>query len=349
MKCKIDEKHGELKLEPNSLEDLWHLTKLIEPGDTVAGQTERRFKTRDLTRAESGEKKKVFIELKVENVEFAEAVNKLRITGKILSGTPQEFVQTGEHHTIDVEIGDSIQLKKELNVYHQKVLQEALKKSKTTETTIIVIDDEKALVSELTSTTGMRFLYEIRSEANKRDPKTFEELKKKYFSEVLKAVENGKKNIVIAGPGFTKDDFKKYVAQKKPEALKKTTFETTSSAERSGVLELLKKGVLQKILGRQKLSEEFELLEEFKKRIARGELACYGEKNVEKAILSGAVEKILVTDELLRKNKKVQELVEQAEKLGASTTVFDSEDDAGRELKPFALAALPRFKTTQAD
>lgn len=345
MKCRIDEKHGELKLEPHSLEDLWHLTKLIEPGDVVAGHSERRFKTRDLTRPESGEKKKVFIELRVENVEFAEAVNKLRITGKILSGTPEEFVQTGEHHTIDVELGESILLKKELSVYHQKILQEALKKSKAQETTIIVIDDEKALVSELTSNAGVRFLYEIRNEANKRDPKTFDELKKKFFSEVLKTVQAGKENIVIAGPGFTKDDFKKYVTQKTPDLLKKISFESTSSAERSGVLELLKKGVLQKILGKQKLSEEFQLLEEFKKRIARGELACYGENDVEKAILAGSVEKILVADELLRKSRKTQELVVQAEKLGATTVVFNSDDDAGKEFKHFALAALLRFKT----
>ncbi|NYZ77878.1 mRNA surveillance protein pelota [Candidatus Micrarchaeota archaeon] len=345
MKCKIDEKHGEIKLQPHTLEDLWHLTKLIEPGDVVAGHSERRFKTRDLTRPESGEKKKVFIELKVENIEFAEAVNKLRITGKIRSGTPQEFAPTGEHHTIDVELGDSILLKKELNVYHQKVLQEALKKSKTQETTIIVIDDEKALVSELTSNAGVRFIYEIRNEANKRDPKTFDELKKKFFSEVLKAVQTGKENAVIAGPGFARDNFKKYVSQKTPDALKKMSFEATSSAERSGVLELLKKGVLQRIFGKQKLSEEFELFEEFKKRIARGELACYGQNDVEKAIISGAVEKILVADELLRKNKKAQELVVQAEKLGATTVVFNSEDDAGKEFKHFALAALLRFKT----
>ncbi len=344
MKCRIDEKHGELRLEPQSIEDLWHLTKLIEPSDVVAGQSERRFKTRGLTRPESGEKKKVFIELRVENVEFAEAVNKLRITGKIVSGTPEEFVQSGEHHTIDVEVGDSILLKKELGVYHKKVLQEALKKSKMQETTIIVIDDEKALVSELTSTAGVRFLYEIRNEASKRELKTFEELKKKFFSEVLKAVQGGKENTVIAGPGFMRDDFKKYVAQKAPDALKKITFESTSSAEQSGVLELIKKGVLQKILGRQKLSEELQLLEEFKKRIAKEELACYGEKQVEKAVQAGAVEKILVIDELLRKNTRVQETVVQAEKLGATTIVFDSGDDAGKEFKPFALAAFLRFK-----
>ena len=40
-------KHGEIKLKAENLDDLWYLSSIIEPGDLVRGQTERKIKLGD--------------------------------------------------------------------------------------------------------------------------------------------------------------------------------------------------------------------------------------------------------------------------------------------------------------
>jgi len=69
---------------PESLDDLWHLTYVIEPGDRVAGDTTRRVqRDDDRLRDTGGEREHMWIGLDVEDVEFAEFANRLRIGGVI--------------------------------------------------------------------------------------------------------------------------------------------------------------------------------------------------------------------------------------------------------------------------
>ena len=78
-----DSNAGELKAVPENLEDLWHLEKVIEPGDLVEGKSTRRFKTSE---GESGEKKVVTLQIQAEKIELSRHANALRITGKIIAG-----------------------------------------------------------------------------------------------------------------------------------------------------------------------------------------------------------------------------------------------------------------------
>ena len=331
MKARIGKK---TRLQPQSVEDLWLLAKIINNGDSVEGNSFRRFKT-DKLRAESGEKKPVRIKLKVEGVEFSENSNKLRITGVIISGHPEEFIQVGEHHTIDIEKGDEIEVEKEFNLYEMKMLKESKKQSK--KITVVLIDESEARVFEV-GLQGIKFLFEVENHANKRDLKKFQEEKNEFLNEVANSIKNNE--IIIAGPGFMKNEL-----NKKTEEQKKTWVENASTTEITGVYELIKKGVLNKIFGELKIEKEFEALEEFKKSIGKeDELSCYGLKEVKNAVETNAVEKILVTDELLRKNKEVETMIKKSEEKGAEVIIFDSEDNAGIEFKNIQIAAMLRFK-----
>ncbi|MEM0475507.1 MAG: mRNA surveillance protein pelota [Candidatus Norongarragalinales archaeon] len=347
VKAKINEEESTMCLEPESLEDLWTVSRLAQAGDICRGVAWRRFKTRDLTRAESGEKKKIRVELRIENVEFAEAANRVRLTGVILRGEPEEFAPLGEHQTLDVEIGTRVEIQKQkISVFERKILENALKRSKRVDALIIAMDDERATIACLNSS-GVRFACELESEASKRQPKTYAELRKKFFSEILKQVEAATSqgsSVIVAGPGFAKDEFRKYVERAAPETAKKIFFENASNAERAGVNEVIKRGIARKILGEQKQTIEWEKLEEFKKRIARGGLAVYGADEVKRAVEAGAASEVLVLDEVLRKNEAAQTVVEKAERLGASVFVFDSRSEAGREFAGFALACFMRYK-----
>jgi len=339
-----DERQNELKVEAQTLEDLWFLTRLLDEGDVVEGTSFRRFKPLGAEK-DSGEKKKVRVELRLEKIEFAESANKLRLTGVIVSGSPEEYAPQGEHHTIDVEPGGRLMIRKVLTPFHRELLKESGEKQ--VRATIIVLDDEKATVARLQAS-GVRFVFEVASQARKRDPKTFEEERKRFMAELLKQAEAAEGRIIIAGPGFAKDSFKKYVSEKAPALLKRISFEVTSNAERSGVYELLKKGIVQRVLGEQRVAKEFELLEELKKRIGKDEgTAVYGMADVASAVEARAAEQLMILDELLKKKETRHEansLIEKARRAGAPVVIFDSEDDAGMEFRAFGVAALLRYK-----
>ncbi|MCX6777914.1 MAG: hypothetical protein NT157_03435 [Candidatus Micrarchaeota archaeon] len=113
----FDKKSGELKVVPESLEDLWHLERVLEQGDLVKGKSFRRFK---LDEGDSGERKAVTIELEAKKIEFHKHANILRVTGVIKSGTPEEYVQIGSHHTLDLEIDGRIAIQKDWKEYQLK-------------------------------------------------------------------------------------------------------------------------------------------------------------------------------------------------------------------------------------
>lgn len=335
-----DELEGKLKVEPQCPEDLWYLQKIIEPGDGVEGVSFRRFKSEG-EEGESGEKKKIHVLLRAEQVEFAENALKLRVTGKIESGSPEEFAPKGAFHTLDVEVHARVTLYKKLTAYHWSILNEAKKRSSHVKAFLVVLDEHQATLAEL-QLQGLKFVAEIHFRGTKKDPKAFEEAQKAYFSEITKALE-GKEHVVIAGPGFAKDNLKKYLDEKHPSVSKKARFEYAASAEKTGVYELLKRGVIEKALGEQRLAKEFELMEKFKASIGRDDHLCvYGFTAVQSAVEAGAASELLVSETLL-KDKTAQKIMERARQTGAELHVFDSESQPGAELKAFKMAALLRY------
>jgi protein pelota len=337
-----DARQNELKVLPETIEDLWYLSRVIEPGDSVVGSSTRRFRVEGL-RAESGERKHVKVKLLVEKAEFAEAANKLRLTGKILAGEPEEFVSLGEHHTLDVEPHEAITIVKELGAYQEHMLKEAVERSKEASVGIIAMDDEKATFAML-SHRGAEFSAEVRCHAEKRFPEKYDQQMREFLGEVAsiaKGVQTG--TIIVAGPGFVKENFKKFLENKHPDIAEKIVLEDASSAERSAVYEILRKGALKRALLKLKIQEEFLALEELKVNLAREELAVYGFEKTSQAIAANAVSEILVLDEEIRR-REVSDLIEEARKKGARIVIFDSRDSAGEEFKTYRVAALLRFK-----
>ena len=334
-------------LSPESLEDLWVLTKLVAQGDEASASSLRRVKNLDLTRGDSGEKKRVRLRLRVERVEFAENANKLRVTGVILSGGPEEFVQVGEHHTLDVEINGKIDLHKDLNAFEREILAEAVAQHKRLKACLVVLDDRKATVALLSD--RLRFVCELESAASKRDPKGFAAAKSEFYGELAQLLEQQEAdNLVVAGPGFAKDDFLKWLKERHPKLAVKTVTGSASTAEKSGVFELLKSGALDKLIAGKKLQEDFQAVEEFKKRLAKGGAACYGLEETKQAVQARAVEVLLVLDELLRRASplaaEANALLDGAKRGGAKVRVLDSESEAGLEFESFKVGALLRYK-----
>jgi len=334
-----DQKEGELKIAADNLEDLWHLSKVIAAEDEIEGSTFRTYKV-----GKTEEKKHVKIRLKVKQIEFAEAANRLRILGVIIKGEPEEYVQLGRHHTLDVAPGDRITIRKKWMAHEIKRLKEAEKETKRPRLTLVVLDEEHALFA-LLKPYGIEYGLELRNTARKKSDE-FEKKEQEYFSKITAELEKAEGKLVVAGPGFAKDNLKDFIQQKKPELLKRIIFESCSYAEPSGVIELMNRGVLQKAIGLARFEKEEKEVEAFFIHIYKESgKAVYGLEEVKKAVEAGAAEKLLVLDDLFRKSEDVQKIVETAESSGTEIVTISNEGDPGLKLKNFGgVGAILRWR-----
>lgn len=337
---RFDERNNEMKIEPENFEDLWHLMKIINPGDIVIGKTVRRFRSEG-QKGESGEKKEVTIELKVERTELHKHTNILRVIGVIISGTPEEYIQKGSYHTIDFEIGYQYKIRKEKwTTYDLDRIKDAQKSSKRPILKIIVMDDKIANIATLRSY-GVEFDFELESRTSKRDD-AYEEKINKYFAELVKVIQNSKKTL-IAGPGFTAEAFRNYIKNRHPELLKNITIEHTSTAEKSGVYELIKSGTVKQILKEDRISQEFEKIEKIMTELGRNSgLVVKGPDEVKEANEYGALGELYILDEYARHHP---EILDEAKAKGVEITVFTSGEEPWKKLQSFGgIAGILRYK-----
>jgi len=340
---KQDPKEGEIRLTPENTEDLWHIERLLSAGDAIIARTWRRFKA---TEDDAGEKKAVTMKLSVEKVEFSPHANRLRVTGKIIEGTPEEFVQQGAYHTIDIEEHFPVSIiKGNWMSHHLTRIKQAIAETKRPRLGMLVLDENKAIYATLRGF-GVAYELELENSARKRDDK-FDEKTQSFFGEILKKLQSSQVGkIIVAGPGFGKENLMKFIKQKDGKLSQKIVLEHCSYAERTGITELLKRGVVGKVAAEERAENELVLMDQFSTELRKESgLVAYGKKEVADAVASSAADTILVLDELLRTDKEVEKIVEQGEARKVKLVIFSHESDGGRELDGYGgFAAILRFR-----
>ena len=336
-------------LVPESLDDLWHLSHVVEPGDRVAGDTTRRIQRNDDDlRDTGGEREHMWVELEVEGVEFAKFANRLRVGGVIAECSRED--QLGHHHTINVEEREEIEVEKVWKPDQRERIEEAVAAADNPEVAIATVEEGEAHVhtvaqygteerATITGPTGKGEYARPRSEL-------FAEL-----TDVLRRIDTDA--VVLAGPGFTKRDALSYVEREAPGLAERITTVDTASVGDRGVHEVLKRGAVDEIQRETRIAEESELVDELTARIAEGAKVAYGPESVATAADYGAVERLLVLDERLRAERggegewgvDVDRIIETVEQKGGEVTVFSGEFDPGRQLANLGgIAALLRYR-----
>ena len=317
---------------------MWHLEKILSTGDRVTAHSMRsvRIGTKE-------EKKHVKLTVAVETVEFSKSVNRLRVHGKIVWGEPEDFIQLGRYHTIDIEPGDKFEVTKEWHSYQLGRLKDAEKESKRPQVRIIVMDDEKALTAVLHGY-GIDYGKEFHNSARKRDEK-YDERTAQYFGDITAEISGHTEKYIVAGPGFTKDNLKKFIGKKDSALLSRIIFESCSYAERNGVSELLKRGAIEKIVGEARLEQEERIMEEFLVELNKGSnLVAYGLKESVNASEMSAVSRLLVLDSLLRTSKDAEKIADSVSRSKGKIFIMSEEGDAGLRLKGFGgIVAFLKF------
>jgi protein pelota len=334
---------------PESLDDLWHLTYVLEPGDLVSGDTTRRIqRDDDKMRDTGGQREPLWVQVEVEDVEFAKFANRLRVGGEIVDCSRED--QLGFHHTLNVEEHDELTVEKVWQVDQLERLQEAVEAAENPTVAIATVEEGEAHVhtvaqygvderASITGTTG-------KGEYARGRDELFAEL-----ADVLKRMDV--EAILLAGPGFTKQDALDHLEDAAPQVAETVQTVDTASVGERGVHEVLKRGAVDRVQTETRISREAELIDELMERIGEGAKAAYGVHEVRRAAEYGAVETLLVLDERLREERAgegdwdldVDDVVESVERQGGEVTVFSHEFDPGRQLGNLGgIAALLRYR-----
>ncbi|WP_225334443.1 mRNA surveillance protein pelota [Halomicrobium urmianum] len=334
---------------PETLDDLWHLTYVIEPGDRVSGDTTRRIQRNDEDlRDTGGEREPMWVAIEVTDVEFAKFANRLRVGGEIVDCSRED--QLGFHHTLNVEEHTELDVEKVWKPDQEERLAEAESATENPDVAIATVEEGEAHVhtvaqygtesrATITGTTGKGDYARPREEL-------FVEL-----TDVLRRMDVDA--YVLAGPGFTKQDALDYIRDKAPEVAEKTTTVDTSAVGDRGVHEVLKRGAVEEVQEETRIAEEADLIDELTERIATGAKVAYGSEAVAEAAEFGAIEELLIVDERLRRERSdegewdvdVDDVVRTTEQKGGDVTVFSSEFDPGRQLSNLGgIAALLRYR-----
>jgi protein pelota len=336
-----DLRAGSIKLLPQSLDDLWHLYNLIEPGDLVRATTFRREERRpDKLRPERTEKVRLKLGIRVEKVEFHEFSDRLRIHGVIEEGA----MDLGSHHTLNVAPGDALEIVKEWRESHLRRIQEAVEATERPLVTLVSLDDETALVAEMHQY-GIREVAEIRSTGGgKLYPR--ETSREEFFAQVLEKLRqmDPSSALVILGPGFTREEFLKYGREREPRIFERAHSLATGHAGMTGIQEALKGGLASKVLEDSRVASETRFVERLLEEVARDGMYAYGPEEVKEAVEAGAVETLLVTDEMAR-SREMDELMSRVEGRKGKVTIVSTHHEAGKKLRSLGgLAAFLRFR-----
>ena len=340
---------------PEDADDLFTLRRIIENGDHVFADTTRVIKrVKEYARPDKGERIKVRVSVRVENIGLDDMVDRLRITG-IITNTDNELVPRGTYHSLTVQVGDTITIDK--NRKWNDVETNILKRSgNSTNFILVAIDAQEAAVAKI-SGTHLRIIPNIYSgqsgkryqHAAKNNPNIeifFEDIAKTIQS-VFSAADNNS-IIIIFGPGETKRRFYNLLVDKqKLEKGKVSIIDGVDVAGEDGIFVFLRSSAIKEAMSSSKLATVSSILDEIMRLVHNGESKyAMGMQEVSNAASIKAIEYLVFSDSIFKTidENDVVKLLNLLESHGAKSFAVDSSTDIGWRVSSLGgIVALLRY------
>ncbi len=350
-------RHGIIEFIPDCIDDLYAIYRILKVGDYVRTVTTRRIKKGDEDgRADSGERVKMTLEVEVEEFAFHGFGDNLRIKGKIIAG-PEELISLGSYHSVSLTLLEKVRLtKKQWTPMEKQIIEDIEESSMLSQILIITMDEESACVTFVT-----QFSVNILTEYNSSMTRKFSDLKQhstekgNYYKDLYQVITDTltqyqTETVILAGPGFAPEEFLDFVKKRDKTLSDKIQFVHANSGGRVGLHEVLSKKIPEKIATEQRVVYETRLLDEMFKRIGQETNDfTYGLANIKKALEIGAIDTLMISDDLLRiddieRRELIDELVEKNSEMKGKTVIFSMQHDTGKQLSTLGgVAALLRF------
>lgn len=320
-----DKSSGYLKVRIENDDDLWRLKDFIQKGDEVRAFTQR-------TKLDGREKKSCSLTLRAEKTEYTG--DRLRVTGEITEGA--EDIELG-YHTFNLEEGKEFELWRDFTEADWEKLHEW--EEKRSYKVLFCLVEKGSADFFVVEESGIRDLSKVEQNIPGKmypDQKSGEDFHKKVRSVLQRSAEK-MDSIILAGPGNQKKKVYNHINQ---ETKENTFLQDTSVTGETGLQEAIKRGALEKVVEKSRISEETSSVEKLLERLEKDGGASYGEPVIQ-LVEKGAVEKLLITPE---KNREHPELKKQVEQQGGETVLIHTDHEAGERLENFGgIAALLRY------
>ncbi|XP_026329495.1 protein pelota [Hyposmocoma kahamanoa] len=355
---------GSIALMPEEPEDMWHAYNLIAEGDAVTASTVRKVQTESSTGSSTSNKVRTTLTISVENIDFDTQACMLRLKGRNI--VENQYVKMGAYHTLDLELNRKFTLQKALwdSVALERV-EMACDPVANADVAAVVMQEGLAHVCLITpSMTLVRSKIDI---TIPRKRKGFAQQHEKGLNKFYDAVMQGilrhidfkiVKCVIIASPGFVKDQFFEYMMQQAIKTDNKLLIENkakfllvkASSGFKYSLKEVLQEPAVIAKISDTKAASEVKLLESFYTMLQlEPAKAFYGKKHVQQANEAQAIETLMISDKLFRcqdiqQRKEYVALVDSVRENGGDVRVFSSMHVSGEQLDQLTgIAAILRF------
>lgn len=343
----FDEKKGLVRLLIDSHDDFWYVSQLIDPGDVVSGKTYRKVKMGGDAEKTRVEKKPITLSLEVEKVEFSKTQDALRILGLVTQA--EEDIPKGAYHSLTITENYELTLTKTKWLsFHKERLEQA---TQTTQTILITLLDREQVVFAITKNYGYEVLSKVSGEVQKKDERSL--AKGSFYEEIIKLINEyvlrfKLEHIIIASPAFWKDEFAKHI--KDQNLKKKIVFALCHDVSEQSIKEVLVRPEVQTILKQERSAKEMQLIGTLLEQISKQSKVAYGMDETQKAADAGAIETILVTDELIRERRmnntyeRLDQLFQLVDAGKGTIHIISTDHEGGKTLAGLGgMGALLRF------
>lgn len=343
---------------------MWHAYNLIAVGDRLRSTTIRRVQTESATGSVSSNKVRTTLSIAVEGIEFDTQACMLRIKGRNVE--ENQYVKMGAYHTIDLELNRKFTLIKEYwDIIVLERVEMACDPAQHADLGAILLHEGLCHIFLVTSSMtivrakiDMNIPRKRKGFCSQHDKGLF-----RFYDAIIQGILRHInfeviKCILVASPGFVKDQFCDYMFQQAVKNEWKAIIDNkskfllahSSSGHKHSLKEVLADPTVTSKLADTKASSEVKALDNFFTMLqTESDRAYYGVRHVEKANEAMAVETLLVTDELFRSTdlptrKRYVQLVESVKENGGDVRVFSSLHVSGEQLGQLSgVAAILRF------
>ncbi|KAF8077256.1 hypothetical protein N665_1053s0012 [Sinapis alba] len=304
------------------------------------------------------------LEVKIEEVNYDKDGDVLRILGTNI--LENEHVPLGAYHSLELVLKRRFLLRKKTwDLLAIDTLNQAKHHNSSADLAVVLMQEGHAQIFHVGKSVGAP----IETSIPNRKHAGYEPALKKFFENVVRAFLKHVdlsvvRCVVIASPGFTKDQFHRHLLLEAERRELRPITENKSrillvhanSGYRHSLGEVLSDPKVVKMIQDTKASKEVNALKDFFTMFDKDPYrACYGPKHVEFAHEQKAIQTLLITDELFKnsdvqKRKKYVDFVESVKQLGGEAFIFSSMHVSGEQLaKHTGIAALLRFPLPDID
>jgi protein pelota len=345
---RVDYDKGILEVKPFSGEELWKAFHLIDEGDYALAETTRVVKIG----GEEKVRRKAFIKIVVESVEFDVSSENIRLRGRVLECPEDLEGVKGHYHTLSIGVGDRLVLEKqEISPIQRKILNQDV----STQRFIVVAIELGVSTIATVRDYGVVESFGVEQDMpGKNFPAEREATLKRFFHETAKVLREvwlrEKPMIILIGPSVVYESFLRFLKEEYRDIHSAIVgcFHA-SGGTLPAVNEFLRSGEMKVVAKELKSIDEMMAVEELLKNMAE-EKAVYGVEETWGAVEKGAVSHLIIHAKLASKSRDllnmVADMMRLVEAYGGKVTIVSGRHESAEKLRSIGgIGAILRYRT----